>query len=234
MNENVLLTYILLGVAAVAYVVLLLMSLFTKGGAILLLIIGGFLFIGARLWFMYIARKEDETQYLLIRWVPFYAYYYSVTRFRELINPFLTGTVGTVYLVTAGLVFLAHRDRGEPIDFETGRPVAAPTRAEQDRAARQLLQSPDRAEARAWLKGRPGRRVLALEPAESLDLVEGLYAKGAKDVEVAMIDPSDPNEEDAGAVVVALPEDGREALFAYLKGKHYNLPDVGQKYLVLD
>ena len=235
MNENVLLTYILLGVAGALYVGLLLLSVFTKSGAILFLIIGGFLFITARLWFMYIARREDETVYLLIRWVPFYAYYYSITRFRELVYPFLTGTVGAVFLATAGLVMLAHRERGNPVDFDPERPVTAPTtRAEQDRTARQLLQSPDRAEARAWLKGRAGRRVLALEPAESLALVEGLYAKGAKDVVVAVIDPSDPNEEDAEVVVVALPEEeGREALFAYLKRKHYDQPDVGQKYLVL-
>jgi hypothetical protein len=232
-HSDNLLTYILLGVAGVLYVGLLLLSLFTTRGAILFLIVGGFLFLGARLWFMYIARQEDETVYLLIRWVPFYAYYYSITRFRELVYPFLTGTVGAVFLATAGLVLLAHRERGDPAEFDPGRPVAAPTRAEQDRLARQLLQSPDRAEARAWLKGRPGRRLLALEPGESLELVEALLTKGAKEVVVAEIDTSDPNEEDADAVVVALPEEGREALFAYLKGKHYDQPDVGQKHLVL-
>ena len=232
---------ILLASAGGLYLLLTLLAVFVKGATVMMLVMGGLMVVVGQIWFMYLARQEDPTVYLMVRFVPFYSTYYFFTRIHETYKPFIAGATGTLFLITAliiGLVRSDFKDRHEPGRFDDERPaVQNLTPAERDRLAEDLLRRADKAEARAWLAGGRGRGVLGFERAEATHHIQALYDRGAREVLVADIDATDPSAAFAQRVVVLLPEDvnRRLAVFTYVRQVlDVNEIDAGQKHLVLD
>ncbi len=236
-STSVATVYIFLGAAVGIYLLLLVLAVFSRAGSILLLVMGFPLLAVGHFWFMYLARLEDSTVYLMVRYVPFYSVYYFFTRIHETYKPFLTGSVGALFVLTGSIAMLVRGGSGDYIDpgRSDDRPEVQNLRPEErERLAQDLLRRGDKAEARAWLGGRRGRSALGLEPAEVAQHVRQLYAKGAREVLVADVDVSDPNEEHAEYLIVVLPEDRRTAVFEYARTVlNADDPDTGQKYLVL-
>jgi hypothetical protein len=228
---------IMLGVAGAIYLLLIVLSVFSRAGSFLLLIVGFALLACGHLWFIYLAHQEDAWVSFMVRFVPFYSIYYFFTRIHETYNPFLTGSVGVLFLITGFIAVVARGGFWDDIDRDRldDRPFVQELRpAEREQLAQDLLRRGDKAEARVWLAGRHGRGALGFEPAQAMQHVQALYARGAKEVFVADIDVSDPNDEHAEYLVVVLPEQNRQALFEYARAAlDADDTDIGQKYLVL-
>jgi hypothetical protein len=111
----------------------------------------------------------------------------------------------------------------------------------QDDFVNRFLDSPDTAEALAWLAGATRKKPRTLGEDEttvgSIELVEELYAAEARQVLVVEIDRYDEGE-NTGKLVIELPDNAqdREMLFG-IAGKIAEAqgfdaePDNGQKYL---
>jgi hypothetical protein len=230
---------ILLAAAGGLYLVLTLVAVFVTAGTNLMLILGCILIVVGQIWFIYIARQEDTMVYLMVRFLPFYSIYYFFTRIHLTYKPFLAEAAGTLFLITGlviGLVRGDFMDRHHP-GWHDPPALQNLNPAQRHRLAEDLLKRPDKVEARAWLAGGRGRGALSFEPAETAQHVQALYARGAKEVIVANIDASDPDDEHAQRVVVVLPEDvnRRPPVFEYLRqALGSEETDTGQKYLVLD
>jgi hypothetical protein len=231
--------FIFLGVAVGIYLAMTCLALISKPGAFVLMGTGIVLLIIGKFWFMYIARKEDPGVYLLVRFIPFYWIYFFITRIHETYKSFLMSASGVVFLLTWLAVSLVRGYFGyhyDPDHFDGPPPVAFMKPAERQKLAENLLQRADKAEAKAWLKGKAGREVLGMPTEEAIKHVQDLYAKGAKEVLVADIDVTDPTEESAQHMVIVLPDepDKRRTLFQYLKEMGFDDMDTGQKYVVMN
>lgn len=247
--EPIPMVYLSLGTAGVLYVLFLVWAVFARGGSLAMLVVGIPLIAIGQGWFIFIARKEDPFCYLMIRFVPFYSIYYFFTRIQDTLKPFLMGAVGVVFAGT-GFIILAAQGAfridyddewfdDDPPPFVQGNRPFAPDigdvpPVDRQQLAQDLLARADKAEAKAWLAARRTRSVLEFEPAEARRHIEALYARGAKQVFVADIDTTDPDDERALHLVIVLPDDNRQPLFEYLRRDlDVDDPDTGQKYVVV-
>jgi hypothetical protein len=154
---------IMIGIGVGFYLILVIFSVFSRAGAWALLIVGFVLVAAGQLWFMYIARQEDPSLYLLIRFVPFFSVYYFFTRINETYKPFILGATGTVFLVTGFIAMAAHGGFGGRFDSDVyiSPPEWDVAAADREGRAQELIARGDKIGVRGWLAD--GRGGLAME-----------------------------------------------------------------------
>ncbi len=102
----------LAGATGAIFLLFLVVSMFSIYGVYGLLLAGLALEIGGNMWFASIARQESELNYLLVRWVPFYSFYYFFSRIQATYKPFIFSIIGIVFLIAGWITYVVHDVRG--------------------------------------------------------------------------------------------------------------------------
>jgi hypothetical protein len=223
---------ITVGVAAVLWLVLTPLAFFSKYVAICMLVVGFFPAVSGRIWLARIMHRETEW---IHRIIPFYEFYFVLTRLGKTFAPLVLWACGLFFLASGGISLAIHRvhERNSG-DGDWGGRADPQTRQEaQDVDARceKLLAVPNRQEARAWLAALPNRPFAAVLSPQ----VEAAYQNGAAEVVAANIHV-DADGDPAADLILVLPGDpaSRQRVFAWRQAQGNEERDFGQKYLLLE
>ncbi len=210
---------------------------FFRPVSLAMLVIGGVVISVGTRWILVLARQEGMGAYYCCLLIPFYETYFTYTRLHRTWMPCVLCWIGRFFCLTAVILLAVHFFHHK-IDEVRGRLRQGLTQA--DAACEQLLAAPNHAEARGWLSEASKQRGFSnLSKDAALKLVNDLYARGAKQVDVADIE-TDPDRGELGTyLVVTLPDepDKRTAVLELINERFADedgpRADKGQKYELL-